>query len=483
MSLAFRSVLAIVLFIGFYVMALSIAAGLVLLPVAELLLIDRVHLKLGFVCVAAAAIIVWSVLPRFDRFVAPGPELLRESHPELFEVIDDVANKTGQAAPAEVFLLSDVNAFVAQRGGVMGIGSRRVMGLGLPLLQVLSVSELRAVLAHEFGHFHGGDTALGPWIYKTRQAMGRTITNLGESGFWLLQLASFPFKAFGGLFLRVTLAISRAQEYAADALAAQLEGPAALASSLRAVHGAAMAFDPYLNDEVVPVLSHGRMPPIAAGFASFLASPNIATAVEKNIQEEVETGEGDPFDSHPCLRDRLAALDAFEQRDRSTDDRPSICLINDIEKWERAVLQPMLSISVNELAAVPWARVGSEVSLPQQREVAKEAMVSLAGQALADLDLSKASVAALGRQAASGPVDDAAAHRVGTYVLQALVLVTLVREGWELESLPGRPYTATHGEQRFELNALLQSHDSVAAAKEAWLAALDAAGVDRSICV
>lgn len=52
----------------------------------------------------------------------------------------------------------------------MGVGSKRVMGLGLPLLNALTVSELRAVLAHEFGHFVGGDTSLGKWIHKTRSA-------------------------------------------------------------------------------------------------------------------------------------------------------------------------------------------------------------------------------------------------------------------------------------------------------------------------
>ena len=29
------------------------------------------------------------------------------------------------------------------------------------------------MLAHEFGHFYGGDTKLGPWIYKTRAAIGQ----------------------------------------------------------------------------------------------------------------------------------------------------------------------------------------------------------------------------------------------------------------------------------------------------------------------
>ena len=39
---------------------------------------------------------------------------------------------TAQTMPEEVYVVNAVNAFVAQRGGIMGIGSRRVMGIGLP---------------------------------------------------------------------------------------------------------------------------------------------------------------------------------------------------------------------------------------------------------------------------------------------------------------------------------------------------------------
>lgn len=83
--------------------------------------------------------------------------------------------------PGEVYLVGDMNAWVAERGGLMGFGGRRVMGIGLPLLQLLSVSQFAGVLAHEFGHYYGGDTKLGPWIYKTRAAIGRTLAGLGDS--------------------------------------------------------------------------------------------------------------------------------------------------------------------------------------------------------------------------------------------------------------------------------------------------------------
>jgi Zn-dependent protease with chaperone function len=76
----------------------------------------------------------------------------------LFKLISGVSNATSQDAPTEVYLVPDVNAWVAQRGGVMGFGSRRVMGVGLPLLGTLTIDQFRAVLAHEFGHYDAGDT-------------------------------------------------------------------------------------------------------------------------------------------------------------------------------------------------------------------------------------------------------------------------------------------------------------------------------------
>src|SRR5262249_4618587 len=156
----------------------------------------RIFFNPTLFCIAGAGIILFSILPRWDRFAPPGPLLRSEEHPGLFDAIASVAIGTGQPMPSEVYLIPDVNAWVAQRGGIMGCGSRRIMGIGFPLLQLLTVSELRAVLAHEFGHYHGGDTKLGPWIYKTRAAIGRTLQGLASRG--SLQA---PFRWYGNQFL------------------------------------------------------------------------------------------------------------------------------------------------------------------------------------------------------------------------------------------------------------------------------------------
>ena len=183
-----RAVLALVLMVLFFVAAAGAVVALVLAGKFLLELAAEIHgrgiLFIGLAalaCFGAAAVVAWSVLPRPDRFEPPGPEISANRQPTLFAELRRVAVATGEAMPAHVYVVNDVNAFVTQRGGIMGLGSRRVMGLGMPLLRTLTVSELRAVVAHEMGHFYGGDTKLGPWIYKTRAAMGRTVQNLYAS--------------------------------------------------------------------------------------------------------------------------------------------------------------------------------------------------------------------------------------------------------------------------------------------------------------
>src|SRR5262245_50533028 len=332
-SMAWRAVLALVLMVGFYGLALAVAAGLVWIPCAEVRYANRIHPKVAIFCLIGAFLILKSVLPRRDRFQAPGPRLLPERQPRLFEELRRTAGAAGQEMPAEVYVVPEVNAWVSQRGGVMGLGSRRIMGLGLPLLQVLKVSEMRAVLAHEFGHYHAGDVALGPWIYKTRQALGRTMQALaGHSG-----VLSKPFEWYGALFLRVTQAISRRQELAADALAGAIEGPGPLARGLRATHGAALAFQPYWAGEVGPVLDAGFRPPLAGGFARFVDQPAIAASLREAVDTEAREGTHDPYDTHPSLRDRLAALGGADHPGPA-GEALAVSLVDDVPGLEADLL-------------------------------------------------------------------------------------------------------------------------------------------------
>jgi len=150
--LVLRSVLVLALMIGFYVLALGIAA--VLFAIAYLASQGNDWtVRLALPCFFLAIAVLLSLMPRRDQFDPPGPRLEESAEPRLFAFIREIAGDMHQRMPDDIYLDHDANIWVAQRGGTLGFGGRRVMSIGLPLLQALPAAEFKAVLAHEFGHY------------------------------------------------------------------------------------------------------------------------------------------------------------------------------------------------------------------------------------------------------------------------------------------------------------------------------------------
>lgn len=222
-SIRRRAALAVLLTVGFYALALGVAGVLLIILLLDL---GSGHFHIPIVIPAVAGIygILSGILPREEPFAPPGPRITAEEHPRLFGKLEAVASKAGQPMPDEVYLLPDLNAWVADVSGAEG--RRRIMGIGFPLLQVLDVSQLCSVISHEFVHYYGGDTQLGPWIYRTRKTIEETISRLSRSHVGSVRaFVHAPFAAYGRMFLRVTQSVSRQQEYTADRFAAAIVSP------------------------------------------------------------------------------------------------------------------------------------------------------------------------------------------------------------------------------------------------------------------
>ena len=455
-SLAGRALLAVVLMIGFYILAVAIAAGLIYIPYAEVAYAHRIHPKLAILCIIGALAILWSVLPRFDRFDSPGPQLTRDQHPHLFAELDGVAGSVRQEMPAEVYLVPDVNAWVTQRGGIMGFGSRRVMGLGLPLMRMLTRSQFRAVLAHEFGHYYGGDTKLGPWIYKTRGAIGRTLQSLGE-GSWL----QLPFLAYGRMFLRITHAVSRRQEFVADELAARAVGSQPLIGGLRTVHGMAPAFEAYWFNECAPVLNAGFRPPLTEGFRQFVQAGRVADAIGKQLDEELKEGKTNPYDTHPPLRERIAAVEKLPPGDFGSDDPPATTLLADVPALENQLLATMVKPdAAGKLKPIDWNDVCAQVYLPQWLTLVKANTEVLSGITPESLPQFAADLKTFGKRCrdhSGEKPDDESAEGLACGVVGAVLTVLLVNRGAKAETLPGQPILVTVGSTTVEPFAVLRS--------------------------
>ena len=248
----FRSILALALMIGFYLLALAMSAALLYIPYATIAYAHRISIKLSLLCVAAAyAILKGCIFVRSPAFQAPGPIVTEGEQPELFHLIREVAASMKTRMPDRVYFIPDVNAFVAEIGGFFGFGSRRIMGIGLGLLHVDNVSQLKATLAHEFGHYAGGDTRVGGLVYRTRLSIGRVLDNLNR-GF-----LSKPFELYAKLFLRVSHGVSREQELAADRAAVNVAGLEAHLTGLACVARGALLFDGFIRSEVAPLIDLG----------------------------------------------------------------------------------------------------------------------------------------------------------------------------------------------------------------------------------
>lgn len=453
-----RAVFAVICFVLFYVVAIAAVAGLAaagLWLLFHMLGGGRISFGVGLAAagaVTAAGIIAWSVLPRPDQFTPPGPELIEADQPRLFAEIRRVADATGQAMPAHVYAVLDANAFVTQRGGMMGVGSRRVMGIGLALLSRFSVDQLRAVIAHEFGHFDGGDTKLGPWIYKTRAAMGRTVTNLyatarsvGEVSDLMaavLAAVAAPFKWMALGYVRLAQSVSRRQEYSADALAARTVGAAHLIGGFAQLAGISAAAGAYIEGEVLPMARQRVAPPFFAGLQQFAAAHQAKLA--EIDREHVQTGEADPYDSHPPISQRIEALRrlpaATPRLAPYGDEAPASALLTHPEALARRVLEFMTD---GKLAPIEWEATG-ELVIKNQREALRPYAAWLRTRGVADLSWhAEARRELLRCNLEIAPVvdqlPDELIERLCAAVHVQALNVALVDAGFSIDTGPGQP--------------------------------------------
>jgi heat shock protein HtpX len=454
-SLKGRFAVAVALTVVFYVLAIGIGLGLIALPILGWIELHHGNIWLTLFMIVAGFTVLRAIVPRRQPFNEPGLRIEPDAQPRLTEMITSVARATGQDPPHEVYANLDVNAGVTQVGGGLRGHTRRVLVLGLPLLRFLTVAELRAVLAHEFGHYAGGDTRIGSWTYRTRAVIGYTIASLHDEDSWGMRIVQRPFIWYGNAFLRITNAISRRQEFAADAWAARVAGRDANVSALRKLHRLAPAYDAYWAEEVAPVLQAGAVPPFGTGFARFVAVPHIAEACDKSLEQELGQAKTDPYSSHPNLAERLAAAEALPAGEGNGDESPAITLVDGPEELERATLDHRAKrVGAKPPEPVAWESVGERVYRPMyEQAVAKHGAV-LEGVTTATFAAAASDPGAIARRAFGEGVRENTYPSVLTTLGSGLVLA-LLDQGWTLDAEIGRPVAVRRGDQQLEPFALV----------------------------
>jgi len=484
-SLRLRATIAIALLLGFYAVTLSIAAclvGIALLLLGVSLYSGNVSYGtlLGVVIAGLPGLLLaWGVLQaRPPRFEPKGRELSRGEAPRLFALLDELADATKTAAPARVFLLALPDLGVTQVGGTLGIGSTRVLVLGAPLLDMLDVGQLRGALAHEYGHFVGGDTRLSGILAYTRALFISVLQSTRRAPFaakthFAVEAGAHIAEALGGaiarlyarLFFRITHALSRRQEVLADVLAADVAGSAQAIAALEISSTIGLLYELYVRNEVAFAIDGGALPEdVLEGFAKY-RERMLASEEGKLLLAKVRTRETDRFDTHPSLAERTGVLTSLDRKvpRRPGDEASAMSLVDeaDVQSWLAGATlalfeRPVTLSGPPPLERMPWAEIPARIFAPRAREQARglaerlHPMFPAAGSLSEMFAAVTAALEANGLYAIASTVEPRltrvhpsqqmqAASQVGAQVLAALFQGALLERGARVGDSIGAP--------------------------------------------
>ncbi len=239
---------------------------------------------------------------------------------KLIEAIQDVCWKVGTKLPDAVILHAAPTFFVTE-GSVAtlnGVVHKRILAIGAPLLPQLALAEFKAVLAHEFAHFSGNDTAYSRFVVPVYKSLHSAILDLagmsGGGSMWamalslLLLIPNVFLQIFLTYFATIDNMLSRSRELRADWIAAKHYGKKNVESMLRTI---------------VQISEH--FSEINATLGS--ENKNIFTKYQAQLKKDRKTldtyiqkamvEEENEFNSHPTLATRLASLPDVQSSESS----------------------------------------------------------------------------------------------------------------------------------------------------------------------
>jgi Zn-dependent protease with chaperone function len=349
---ALAKLYALALFLGlllFYAAVPLVALGTVALTGLVLyctFLLPYISVKLTFVILLIGLACAWAVLRSVFARPARGGFGVRKTAadcPALFAVLNEVARRVDTDPVDEVYLGPGAGVGVHQEGrgpfGLFGV-RRRVLTLGLSALHVLTVDELRAILAHEYAHFSHRDTFVNRFISQVQLSLEDALIGMGQAGGRLNYIN--PFYWFLFLYYRsyslLAAGWSRSREFLADRLAATLYGADVFAGALTRVSTDGRLFEAELwggvgnqfeedraVDNLYQALRHGES---EAG-----RRQQREELLHKALAESASV-----FAAHPSLAERLQAVAPLPPAgDR--DAAPAVQLFDNGEAVEKELTE------------------------------------------------------------------------------------------------------------------------------------------------
>lgn len=342
-------VLATVLLLGGGAIVAMFAAGHV--PIKLVVILAVVVLATGWAVLRS----LWVTFLR-PADGDPGERLAPEAQPRLFAALEEVATRLGTRRVDSVFVVPGTEVAVFERGGAtrqLAGRSERCLILGLGVLEGMQQAQLKAILAHEYGHLINRDTAGGGLALSVRRSIREMAESLAKGGAATWYNPAWWFVlGFHRLFLRVSQGASRLQEILADRWAALAYGGRNLAAGLRHAIDRSVRFDGFTQASLREVIDGHRS--LANLYRYAPAAPPDEAALAKAVQEAIEEPPS-PYDSHPRAADRIAWAGAVEGiGDVAGGAAPAWDLFDDREGLEQRMTAAVrAAVAENHGVAIP----------------------------------------------------------------------------------------------------------------------------------
>ncbi|WP_086592637.1 M48 family metallopeptidase [Hymenobacter crusticola] len=209
-------------------------------------------------CVVAAAMVVVFLVKFFFKATHKEQDgqlrLAPEAQPELFAFIQQLCAESGAPMPKNIYIDAQVSASVSYDNTLRSLflPTQKNLLIGLGLVNGLNLTEFKAVLAHEFGHFAQRTMRLGSYAYTAsriihdmvyeRDAWDETLSKWCQLDIrvsivaWLMTTVVWAIRkvlelAFQGIHL-VNASLSREMEFEADRMAVRMAGSDAICQAL-----------------------------------------------------------------------------------------------------------------------------------------------------------------------------------------------------------------------------------------------------------
>ncbi|MFE2531390.1 M48 family metallopeptidase [Streptomyces sp. NPDC059371] len=367
MTFRLRALRAVLLLAGFFLMGIGLLAAMAVLDwllVTQMLTARAARFEGAIIAVTVLlALVILRGMFTFLRAGRLGPvdhavAVRPDNQPELWEEVRAAAEVAGERPPDELYLVDEVNAGVAEQSRLLGLlPGRRRMFLGLPLLAGLTVPRLRAVLAHEFGHYGHRDGRLGALTMRGRKAVFHTVEMFQAGSTSLHHAIGGLYVGYAHMFLRTSQSVARDQELAADRTAAEHAGRDAAAATLRAMPVISAAHDHYMKTYAGMGDPIGALPPVGEVYGGFrrlvAARPGDRLAV---LSAGTRPPRPHRYDSHPPDSERIARIEelATDGRTDGADGPAALTLLRDTELVFAALEARLLPEGAAQLPRMSW---------------------------------------------------------------------------------------------------------------------------------